>query len=122
MYYSSSVWHFSKSCTIFITGDGFKDITGSTIINESLIKDSFNKVQSEYRNEEAGKALIEIAGFIEKSGDPAAGALFDNFNQELNKPQSEKSKLKKFWEGIEKVLPSIGTAADAVSKITSLFH
>jgi hypothetical protein len=52
---------------------------------------------------------------------PAAIALFNNFNQELNKQQHDKSTLKGIWDGIVKVLPSIATISEAVAKITTLF-
>ena len=42
---------------------------------------------------------------------------FDRFNQELNKSEPQKSVLRQMWEGIEKVLPSIQTLAEAVPQI-----
>jgi hypothetical protein len=71
------------------------------------------------------KAMLEIADFIQKSidpGAPSAGILLDRFNEELNKPEPEKSKLKSIWSEIEKVLPSITTMAEAVSKIAIVFN
>jgi hypothetical protein len=71
------------------------------------------------------KAMLEIADFIQKSKDPgapSAGILLDRFNEELNKPEPEKSKLKSIWSGIEKVLPSMTTMAEAVSKIAIVFN
>jgi hypothetical protein len=100
--------------------DIFENIQNSTIINKSLVESSFNKVKKEY-NEDVSRKLVEIADFIQKSGDPAAGALFDNFNQELNKPQPEKSRLKSIWSGIEKVLPAITAISDTVAKVAPLF-
>ena len=103
------------------SGDSFQNIgAGTTIINKSLVENSFNKVEREY-GEDTKKALEQISQFIEKSNNPAAGALFNSFNQELSKPQHEKSTLKGIWDGIEKVLPSIATIAGTVAKITSLF-
>jgi hypothetical protein len=103
-----------------VMGDTFKDIKNSTIINKSLVENSFNKVRREH-DDEVSNALVQIAQFIEEKGDPAAGALFDQFNQELNKPQSDKSRLQSIWSGIEKVLPSITTIAGTVAKIAPLF-
>ena len=103
------------------SGDSFQNIeSGTTIINKSLVQGSFNKVEREY-GEETKKALEQVSQFIEKSNNPAAVALFNSFNQELSKPEREKSTLKGIWDGIEKVLPSIATIAGAVSKITALF-
>jgi hypothetical protein len=63
-----------------VMGDVFRDIHNATIINKSLVENSFNKVKRE-RDEETSKALVKVAEFIEKSGDPASGALFDKFNE-----------------------------------------
>jgi predicted transcriptional regulator len=103
-----------------VMGDVFRDIQNATIINKSLVENSFNKVKREH-DEETSKALVKVAEFIENSKDPAAGALFNNFNEELNKPQPDKSRLKSFWTGIEKALPTITTIAGAVAKIAPLF-
>ena len=98
----------------------FKNIQNSTIINESVVIDSFNKVKKKY-DEEVAKALLQIGEFIEKSGDVSAGILFNKFNEELNKPQPEKGTLKKIWDGIEKTLPAIKTLADVIIKLSPLF-
>ena len=100
--------------------DVFRDIHNATIINKSLVENSFNKVKREI-DEETSKALVKVAEIIEKSGNASAGLLFDKFNEELNKPQPEKSRLSDFWSGIVAVPPSVATLAGAVSKITGLF-
>lgn len=101
-------------------GDVFENIANATIINKSTIQNAFNKVKSEH-DEATSKALIKIAEFIEKSNEPAAGALFNSFTDELNKPQPDKSKLKSFWTGIQNVLPSIVSISESVAKIVTLF-
>ena len=101
-------------------GDVFKNINGATIINDSIVKDSFNKVEKEH-GEEVAKALLQIGEFIEKFGDLSAGILFDKFNEELNKNQPEKATLKKIWDGIEKTLPTIATISEVIAKIAPLF-
>jgi hypothetical protein len=103
-----------------IVGDQFRDIRNAKIINKAIVQNAFNRTVRGY-SQEIENALHLISQFIEKSDDPAADALFHNFKQELNKPQPEKSKLKKIWDGIEKVLPSIGSQSDAVAKIGTLF-
>lgn len=101
-------------------GDIFENIHNATIINKALVENSFNKVKTE-QDEETGKALVKAAEFIEKSKDPAAGTLFNNFTEELNKPQPDKSRLKSFWSGIQNALPSIASISESVAKIVSLF-
>ena len=103
-----------------IMGDVFKNINNATIINKSIVENSFNKVKKEH-NEEVAKALVQIAGFIEQSGDINAATLYDKFNEELNKPNAEKSTLRKLWGGIEKTLPSIATISEVVAKLAPLF-
>jgi hypothetical protein len=98
----------------------FQNIHNATIINKSNVQNAFNKVGKEY-DEETSKALVKVAEFIENSKDPAAGVLFDNFTEELNRPEPDKSKLKSFWSGIEKALPTITSIATTVAKISSLF-
>jgi hypothetical protein len=101
-------------------GDSFQNITNATIINKAIVQNAFNKVQEEY-GEETKKALEQVSQFIENSDNPAAAALFNSFNQELSKPQHEKSTLKGIWDGIEKLLPTITTIAGTVAKIVPLF-
>ena len=103
-----------------IMGDVFKNIQNATITNKSIVIDSFNKVKKEH-DEEVAKALVQIAEFIENSGDVSAGILFNKFNEELNKPKAERSTLKQIWIGIEKTLPSIATISEVVAKLTPLF-
>ncbi len=79
----------------------FKDIQNATIISKSNVENSFNKIIKEYDGEVA-TALIEIAKFIEESGDVSAGILFDKFNEELNQPQPDKSKLKRYGMELKK--------------------
>ena len=103
-----------------VMGDIFKNISNSTIINRSHVEKSFNKVNEKY-DEETAKAIIKIAEEIERSGNRDAGALFDGFNQELAKPEPNKTVLKTIWDGIVTHLPSITSMVDIVSKITKLF-
>lgn len=100
--------------------DSFSNISNSNIINRSILQNSYNKVKEKH-GEETVKALEEITKFIDKSGSPVATAGFNEFNKELTQPQPDKSKLKKIWEEIEKVLPTISTIATSVTKILPLF-
>ncbi|MCK4798545.1 MAG: hypothetical protein KAT05_14280 [Spirochaetes bacterium] len=104
-----------------IMGDVFKNINNATIINKSVVKDSFIKLKKEY-DDDVAKAFLQIGEFIENSGDMSAGILFDKFNEELNKPKPEKTTLKKIWGGIEKTLPTITTISEVITKISPLFN
>ncbi|MGC2382051.1 MAG: hypothetical protein WA631_02950, partial [Nitrososphaeraceae archaeon] len=101
-------------------GDIFENIRDSTIVNKSLITESFNKLKAEH-GEETASALTQVAEFIAKSNNHAAGVMFNNFSEELNKVRPDKSRLKSLWNGVEKLLPSIATISGAVAKIVTLF-
>jgi tetratricopeptide (TPR) repeat protein len=102
-----------------VIGDKFENIRGATIIKDSLVENSFNKIKEGY-GDDVAKALLQIAEFIEGSGNKEAGELFDSFNEEISKPQPKKSVLKSIWGGIEKALPTITTLSEAIAKLTSL--
>ena len=101
-------------------GDKFENIQNSTIINGSVVVDSFNKIKAGY-GEDVANALMQIAEFIEKSGNKEAGELFDSFNKEIKEPEPKKSVLKSLWGGIEKALPAITTVSEAIVKLKTLF-
>ena len=73
-------------------------------------------------DEETKNALVTIAEFVGKSGNPAAGLLLNEFNQELIKPTDNGGKIHQLWEGLVAVLPDITTLTDAVTKVTCLFE
>ena len=103
-----------------IMGDKIENIQNSTIINRSVVSDSFNKIKEGY-SEDVANALMQIAEFIEESGNKEAGELFDSFNNEIKEPEPKKSMLKSLWGGIEKALPAITTLSEAVVKVVTIF-
>jgi hypothetical protein len=102
-------------------GNVFKDIRNSTIINESVVENSFNTLNDGY-GEDVANALMQIAKFIERSGNEEAGELFDRFNEEINNLEPKKSVLKSLWRGIEKALPAITKLSEAITKLEALFY
>jgi hypothetical protein len=104
-----------------IMGDSYKNIQNATIINRSIVENSFNKLRREH-DEKVAEALVQIAEFIDKSGDINAATLFDKFNQELNKPDAEKYTLKKLWGSIENTLPTIAAISETVAKLAPIFQ
>ena len=103
-----------------IMGDMFKNIQNATIINKSVVENSFNKIKEEY-GEDVAKAMLQMAEFIEGSGNKEAGDLFDRFNEELNKTEPKKPVLKSLWAGIEKALPAITALSEAIAKLAPIF-
>ncbi|KGF71507.1 hypothetical protein DO97_18100 [Neosynechococcus sphagnicola sy1] len=76
-------------------GDVFQNITGSTIVNKSIVEASFNKVKEEFDSDTAN-ALKVVAAEIEKAGNKEAAELFESFNEELQKPEPKRSVLRNF--------------------------
>ena len=100
--------------------DIFSNISNSTIINRSLLQNAFNKAKSE-TGEEAAEALRKVAEAVAQSGNKEAGELLDQFNEELAKTQPRKSLLKRSWENLVQVLPTIEAIAGAAEAIAKLF-
>jgi tetratricopeptide (TPR) repeat protein len=103
-----------------IMGDKIENIQNSTIINRSVVSDSFNKIKEGY-GEDVANALMQIAEFIEESGNKEAGELFDSFNNEIKEQEPKKSVLKSLWGGIEKALPAITAVSEAIIKLKTIF-
>jgi hypothetical protein len=98
----------------------FSDIEGSTIVVDSIVKNSFNRVK-EAHSEEIARALLEIADYVNRSGNKDAGVLFNTFGEELSKSAPRKPVLRTIWNGILEVLPDVSKLAEAVTKIGTLF-
>jgi hypothetical protein len=102
-----------------VMGDKFSDIHNSTIVNRSFVENAFNKVNNQ--DQEAAKALLEVSKLVAKSGNKEAGELLDQFNEELAKPEPRKSLLKRSWDGLVLLLPTIKEVAGAAAAIAKLF-
>ena len=103
-----------------LMGDIFSNISNATIINRSLLQNAFNKAKSE-TGEDTAEALRKVAEAVAQSGNKEAGELLDQFNEELAKTQPRKSLLKRSWENLVQVLPTIGAIAGAAEAIAKLF-
>ncbi|MGH7888575.1 MAG: COR domain-containing protein, partial [Candidatus Binatia bacterium] len=102
-------------------GDIFRGIQNSTIVNRSLVERSFNKVKSEV-DEETAKVLLKVAEAVAKSGNKEAGEILDQFNEELAKLEPRKSLLKRSWDSLLQVLPTVTTVANATAAVAKLFE
>jgi hypothetical protein len=105
---------------IIIMGDVFAGIHNSTVINKSFVKDAFNKVQSEV-DQATADALLKVAEEVGRSGNQEAGQLLDQFNEELAKPQPRKGLLKRSWDALVQVLPTVSAIAGAAGAIARLY-
>ncbi|MBC9176152.1 hypothetical protein [Pseudoroseomonas ludipueritiae] len=101
-------------------GDTFSNISNSTIINRSTVQDAFNKIRSDF-DETTAKFILELADHVDKSGNKDAGEVLDQINEELARPQPRKGLLKRSWENLVQLLPTVTAVAGAAGAIVKLF-
>lgn len=101
-------------------GDTFYNITNSTIINRSHVEGAFNRAES-LGNDELAQALIAITDFVERSGDPAAGAVLGELGRELDQEHPDGERVRRFWDGLVAILPGVAKVAGAAAAIAKLF-
>ncbi len=116
----ASVYTINQYGGSITMGDKFSNISNSTIVNRSLVESSFNKVKSE-AGEETAKVLLKVAEIVAASGNMEAGEILDQFNEELAKPVPRKSLLKRSWDNLVQVLPTVTTVAGAAAAIAKIF-
>jgi hypothetical protein len=100
-------------------GSVFQNISNSTIINESTLNSSLNKIRDDGKDSLAD-ALLEVAQEVEASKDAKAGELFNFFTDELAKGSPSKPVLKALWDGITSQLPHINSLASAIKTIATI--
>ncbi|MEP1932700.1 MAG: hypothetical protein ABJO52_04885 [Nisaea sp.] len=105
----------TKKPAIQITGN-----TDTTIIIESSLRNSINKIQS-ISDEETAKTLREMRRLISQTGNEETLAQFNEFNKEIEKQDPNPAKLQSFWDSIVKISPDLSKLASEIGKIISLF-
>jgi hypothetical protein len=102
-------------------GDTFSNIgPNTTIINRSLVQHSMNRARANGGGDVAD-ALKKIADAVDASGNKEAVEFFDQFNEELQKPEPRKTLLRSSWDNLVNALPTIGALAGAAEAIAKLF-
>jgi hypothetical protein len=102
------------------TGDIFKDIHGSTIVNRSIVQASLNSL-GQSGQEELAAALREIGAHLEQtSASSEVVESYENLAEEIGRPDRKKSRIKAFWDQLVELAPSVSALAGAVSAVTSL--
>jgi len=104
----------------YIMGDKFENIQNSTIINKSIVQNALNKA-SALGGEDVEAALKEIAAHVDESGNVAAGAVLNQFADEVNRDQPDRSRLRQYWDGLVTILPSVASLGSAAAAIAKLF-
>lgn len=104
---------------INVMGDYFSNISNATIINKSVVQNAFNKMRDKF-DEDTAAALAQIAQIVEKSGNKEAGETFDDFNEEIQKPEPKKSRLNSFWTTLTGMLPAITGVAGLAEKVIKM--
>jgi hypothetical protein len=100
-------------------GHTFQNISGSTIISDSIVINSLNTIKD--ADPELAAAFEQIAKAVEASNDAAAIATYKELVRESAQSKPDKGKLRQLWDGLVSLAPGVGAVASAVSKITSLF-
>jgi hypothetical protein len=98
-----------------IFGDNIQNNSG-TVINRSIVLNSFNKVK-EMLGEDDARLLQQITEEVERSENKDAVEIMEGFHQELQKPEPKKSLLKSFWNGVVTAVPALITNTDKVLNI-----
>lgn len=103
-----------------IMGDVYKNIQNSQITNRSVAESTMNVLNS--RSDETLADFIgALTEEVESSGNVEAGELLDQFNEELSRDEPRKTLLKRSWEGLVEILPSVAKVAGAGAAIAKLF-
>lgn len=102
-----------------IMGNNFSHISHSVITNHSMVEKVVNKFQG---SSDKGLAsfIKELSGLVEGSGEKEAGELLDQFNEELARDEPRKSLLRRTWDGLVDVLPSVAKIAGATAAVSKL--
>jgi hypothetical protein len=119
-YYSVRIYNQEIKAKEITMGDRYENIHNSTIINRSVLDNSFNKVKKDF-DDNIAESLLKIGSIIEGSGNKEAGELFNSFNYEISKKEPSKVTLKSLWNGLVGMLPSIETSVNLVEQISKLF-
>jgi hypothetical protein len=100
-------------------GDHFSNISGSILINRSLVGANVKKF-SDAGDGDVADLIKKVADAVQASGNKEAAEIFDQLNEELQKPEPRKSLLRRSWDNLVSALPSVTAIAGAVGAIAKL--
>lgn len=95
-------------------------ITGN-FVNKSHLVDSLNTATTNGMSSEFKQELIAIAKKIEDSQNEIAAVTLNKINEEFAKPEQNKSRIKKFWDDLVKLMPDVVTIGKTVASVIALF-
>ena len=101
-------------------GDMFKNVgAGAVIINRPTLTNALNRLQADY-SVEAAQALQQLADAVTRTQQPQAIDSLNALNEELEKPQPSKNRLRTCLDAIASSLPEMIDVAAAVAKVALL--
>ena len=103
-----------------MVGDRIIATGGSVIVNKAKVENAFNKIQTD-DGPELASAMRAVGQTIEQSNNPSAGAIFERFVEEAQKPQRDRKTLRDYWNTIVQLVPDVVKLTDAASKLAQLF-
>lgn len=98
-------------------GNIFKNISNSTIINESVVTNSLNTIAQD--NQQLADELRALVEAVVATGNKDAAETVEAFTQEAAGPK-RKPILRSLWEGIKQAVPVITGLAAAGTQIAAL--
>lgn len=92
-------------------------------VNKSQLINSLNAITSNGMSEEFRQEMLQIAKKIEEDQNELAATVLNTLNEELAKPkeQQDKSKIRKFWDGLVKIMPDVATIGKTIASVIALF-
>ena len=105
---------------ININSNGGNLSIDSSAIGTNNSVNQTNRINDSIKND-IGTAVAKISAYVAESKNEAAVLLLSKFEEELNSPQSDESKMKQYWDGLQEILPGLANLADTCAKIAELF-
>jgi hypothetical protein len=105
----------AQTRTEIIMGDVYRNISNSSLIVRSTLKDAIQK--NDIDNPDLSLALGEIAKVIGTGGSKDAADHLNMLTSELAKPEPNKSLLRTIWGGLKDLAPLVKDSVETVAAI-----
>jgi hypothetical protein len=108
----------SSWLTVRIKMSNFNFVTGNNNIVNSTVTNAFNQIKDVY-DPSTEAFLKEVGEVVTKSADPNAAQHYEVLADSLK--NDKKGMARTMWDGLVKILPSVGAIAGAAGAIAKLF-